>query len=142
MSPSHPGRRVLTLGALWLACSVAGAGDAVPSGSWHGSSLCTDLKTAPGCQDEQVVYVFTGAGSGKVHISADKLVGGQRENMGEFDLVPDAGDGGAWVYDFTARGAAMRWRFVVRGARLDGELLAMPARTRIRQVQATPGATF
>ena len=131
---------LVALAAFSLPCRGADANALL--GAWHGSSLCTDLKVAPGCHDEQVVYdvsIVAGAVD-KVHISADKLVAGKRELMGQFDLVQDGADGGAWVYDFSTRAGLMRWRFLVHGARLDGELLAMPARTRIRQVQATPGA--
>ena len=69
------------------------AGPAQLIGTWRGTSTCTDRVAAPACNDETVVYEFSaGPKPGLVHWKADKIVNGQREPMGEFDLAYDKTD--------------------------------------------------
>ena len=54
------------------------------AGSWRGRSLCVTT-TRPACSDETVVYVIRkdSPGGDGFHIQADKIVNGERQNMGE-----------------------------------------------------------
>jgi hypothetical protein len=57
------------------------------TGDWTGTSLCTDLKAAPACHDETVVYHITEPRENAVHIVADKIVDGKPEYMGDLDFT-------------------------------------------------------
>lgn len=61
------------------------------TGDWKGESICIDKVKYPACKDEKVVYHITATDKPDVvHISADKIVNGELENMGEFDFKCDA----------------------------------------------------
>jgi hypothetical protein len=103
-------------------------------GIWRGTSLCTDRAAAPACHDETVVYEFTaGAQPGTVHWLADKIVNGQRERMGELDLVFDKTEG-CWKAEFSSPRGKSVWRLVVEGARLHGTGRLLPGNETIRKV--------
>jgi hypothetical protein len=129
--------RILIQAGLLLA-TFAGAAAAQPAltGTWEGSSTCTDRKLAPGCRDEHVIYVFTGAGE-KLHLVADKVVDGVRSTMYEIDLAPD-GHGG-WFHRFDApNGFAGRWQYgAPAGAALRGELVDANSGAQVRSVAVT-----
>ena len=105
-------------------------------GTWRGTSTCTDRVVAPACRDEVVVYDFTpGARAGIVHWKADKIVGGQREPMGELDLEYDGRDT-CWKYEFTAPRFHGVWCLAVDGPRMSGTLRSIPGRETVRKVEA------
>jgi hypothetical protein len=58
------------------------------TGSWTGESICTGVRAA--CKDEHVIWTF-GKPDAKdmVHASCDKVVNGERQNMGEGDMQLD-----------------------------------------------------
>ena len=104
-------------------------------GTWRGTSTCTDRVAAPACNDEVVVYVFTpGAKPGVVHWQADKVVNGQRQDMGEFDLVYDAG-AKCWSAGF---GSPVRfvWCVAVDGDHLTGTGTQLPGKQITRRLDA------
>ncbi len=58
------------------------------AGSWTGESICTGARSA--CKDEHVIWTFSAPDSKNiVHSSADKVVNGERQNMGSGDLEYD-----------------------------------------------------
>jgi hypothetical protein len=103
-------------------------------GVWRGTSTCTDRVAAPACQDENVVYEFTpGPQPGTVHWSADKIVNGQREHMGEFDLTYDNAET-CWKAEFNGPRAKVVWRLVVDGTRLSGTGHLLPGNAMVRKI--------
>jgi hypothetical protein len=103
-------------------------------GTWRGTSLCTDRTAAPACQDETVVYEFTaGPEAGTVHWAADKVVNGERQRMGEFDLAYDK-DEACWTAEFSSPRVRVIWRLVVAGAQLSGTARLLPGNQTIRRV--------
>ena len=90
---------------------------AMVSGDWTGTSTCTDLKVLPGCHNEVVVYHFTPKSGNTVHASADKIVDGKPQNMGEFDMTQD----GKRIYsEMDGRQGKVLWEFFVDGDHITG----------------------
>jgi hypothetical protein len=103
-------------------------------GVWRGTSVCTDRVAAPACHDETVVYEFTaGAQPGTVHWTADKIVNGQRETMGELELAFDK-SGTCWKAEFNSPRVRSEWCLVVEGARLQGTARLLPGKQTVRKV--------
>ena len=114
---------VLFLTAVASPQLAASDGDQV-IGEWRGTSLCTNLKLAPACKDEQVRYTFTRNAdeTDSYHLVADKLVSGAYESMGEMDLVYSAADA-TWSSELNApKCAKCRWWFRLQSSDLIGGL--------------------
>jgi hypothetical protein len=78
--------RILAIGM--FAAVLFAADDSGIAGSWTGESLCTGVRGA--CKDEHVIWTFKAPdSSGKVWASADKVVDGQRINMGSAEFQFD-----------------------------------------------------
>lgn len=122
-----------------LLAATAEADDHKPSeiiGTWRGTSTCTDLRAAPACKDEVVVYDFAaGAKPGTVHWKADKVVNGQREPMGAMDLTYDDA-GKCWAAEFNSPRVRSVWCLTVKGAHLTGTATLLPGRETVRKVDA------
>jgi len=89
-------------------------------GDWRGESVCQQKNTA--CRDEQVVYhVAAPDPSGKVAISADKIVNTQAVNMGtillQFDKEKETLDGqdGPRVWHFQIRNGEITGTLTING---------------------------
>ena len=106
-------------------------------GVWRGTSTCTDRVAAPACNDETVVYEFTsGQKPGSVHWKADKVVGGQRETMGELDLAYASSDA-CWQAEFSSPRVRGVWCLsVVDSGRMTGTAWLLPGKERVRKVDA------
>ena len=105
-------------------------------GVWKGTSTCTDRVAAPACKDEVVVYTLTeGAEPGTVHWQADKIVNGERLNMGEFDLVYDRDDA-CWRAEFQNPKVHVVWCVTPNGDQLTGSAWMMPGRKVVRRIEA------
>ncbi|MEA2238606.1 MAG: hypothetical protein QOC81_3330 [Thermoanaerobaculia bacterium] len=105
-----------------------------PIGIWRGTSTCTDLVAAPGCNDEIVVYELTpGSKSGMVHWKADKVVDGQRQPMGEMDLTYDTSEG-CWRAEFQSPRMHSVWCLTVDGAHMTGTGRLLPGKQVIRKI--------
>jgi hypothetical protein len=127
-----------------LAASCALGASAAPAernsseliGTWRGTSTCSDRVAAPACRDEVVVYEFTaGATPGTVRWKADKVVGGERQTMGEMELNYDAGHA-CWAAEFVSPRARVVWSLVVEGAHLTGTGRQIPGDKTIRKIDA------
>lgn len=129
--------RTIRTAGLLLAILAGPAGAQTLSGTWEGSSICTDRKIAPACRDEHVIYVFTPAAQGKVHLVADRVVDGVRSTMYEIDLAPDGA--GGWFYRFDApNGMTGRWQYgAPAAAKLEGELVDVRTGAQVRKVSVT-----
>ena len=139
---SEIGRRAgTTIGVLVVASCVLRAASAPsdhnPSeliGTWRGTSTCADRVLAPACRDEVVVYDFTaGAKPGTVHWKADKVVEGQRELMGELDLVYDPADR-CWAAEYSSPRVRVAWCLVVDSAHLTGTGRLLPGKQTVRRI--------
>jgi hypothetical protein len=95
-------RLVAALAALGsaLCASPANAQGAGIVGSWRGTSSCVDKEHFPACNDEHVIYDVRASQGTRdtVTLSADKLVNGVREFMGEFTFALAADS--SWVAEF------------------------------------------
>jgi len=124
--------------ACWLGAGAAradGSAQAKIAGTWRGTSTCVDRQAAPACNDEQVVYeVAAVAGSGdRVSIQADKIVDGERRNMGtqEYRLEKD----GSWTCEFQSPRVRTAWRLVVDGDRMTGTGTLLPSNAVVRKME-------
>jgi hypothetical protein len=124
--------------AAWLAAVSIFADDAAQKrivGTWRGTSTCVDLKAAPACKDEQVIYEITAVAgaSDRVSVQADKVVGGERGTMAvlEFRRQPD----GSWTSDFEGPRARSHWSLVVDGARIHGTGTILPSNAVVRKME-------
>lgn len=128
------------------AMASAAAADSAPApagsaaellGVWRGTSLCTDRVLAPSCHDEQVIYTFVAApadSAAPVRLEADKVVGGERQRMGEMDFVYRQATG-RWESEFQNARYHGLWSFEVRGRTIAGELVDLPSGGRVRAVR-------
>ena len=103
-------------------------------GNWTGESICTGA--FPACHDEKVVYQIPKAPdhSGKVTITADKIVNGKSETMGILDFKYD-GEKSTLVCEFTRGNTHGLWEFTVKGNAMEGTLVVLPAKTLARRVK-------
>jgi len=131
----------LCIALLFLSFSRASALD-IPGpeqliGLWRGTSVCTDRVAAPACQDETIVYEFTGGTQpGTVRWSADKVVDGKRESMGDpLDLTYDNTEK-CWKVEFSTPRVKVVWRLAVDGRHLTGTARLLPGNEAVRKVDA------
>lgn len=96
-------------------------------GDWNGESKCVGSNTF--CHDEIVVYHLTRSrkDATKVNLSADKVVNGKPEFMGEFDMTFDA-DKMTLTCEFTIprTGGKGVFLFTIIGDKMDGTLTVFP----------------
>ena len=139
---SEIGRQAGRALCIFVAASCVLRASAAPSdhnpaeliGTWRGTSTCADRVAAPACRDEVVVYDFTaGAKPRTVHWKADKVVEGQRELMGEIDLVYDADDR-CWAAEVSSARVRIVWCLVVDGAHLTGTGRLLPGKQTVRRI--------
>ncbi len=105
-------------------------------GTWRGTSVCTDRALTPACKDEVVVYEFTaGPNPGSVHWKADKVVGGERQTMGEFDLTW-AEDRTCWAAEYQSPRMRTAWCLRVDGKHLTGTGRLLPGNGTVRRIDA------
>jgi hypothetical protein len=128
-------------GLVLLAAGIASAGGkgdlAGFLGTWRGTSTCVNLKVAPACKDETVVYeVRRSDKAGAAILAADKIVEGKRLPMGELEFVYSDKDG-CWRSEFTTPRTHGIWCLVVEGRNLTGSLRDLPENAEVRKVQAT-----
>ena len=127
--------RVAVRSATTQSAAAAVPGPEQLVGTWRGTSTCTDRVAAPACQDENVVYEFTaGPKPGMVHWAADKIVNGQRERMGEFDVTYDTAEA-CWKAEFSSPRVKSVWRLTVDGARMSGTGRLLPGNETIRTLE-------
>ncbi len=126
------------LGALAL-LSAAAAGAASRKdeilGTWRGTSTCVKSPDFPACHDEVVVYEVrdSAAGGDAVTMAAFKIVGGEKQLMGEMDFTWDA-KAGAWTSEFQTPRVHGLWTFFVKGGDITGTLVDVPSKQLVRNV--------
>lgn len=98
-----------------LTCSASAVAGGI-GGIWEGESICT-IKDSP-CHDEHVIYTISEPDSkGKLTIQADKVVNGQREDMGTLECTFD--EKGSKINCPMGKGM---WEFEVKGDEMKGTL--------------------
>jgi hypothetical protein len=121
----------IILAALILVCGLTACGQKQTAdslfGDWTGESKC--VGTNPSCHDEIVLYHLTRSknDSSKINLSADKIVDGKPEFMGEFDMTFDP-EKMTLTAEFTIKrtGGKGVWLFTVKGEKMDGTLTVLP----------------
>jgi hypothetical protein len=103
-------------------------------GNWTGESICTPA--FPACHDEKVIYRIQKPPdkSGKVTVTADKVVDGKPEMMGVLDFKYDS-EKGTLVCDFSRGSTHGLWEFAIKGDTMEGTLVVLPAKTLARRVK-------
>ena len=104
-------------------------------GDWEGESVCVD-KNRPACHDEQVVYhvVKKEGAPDTVTVAADKIVGGQPEQMYVLDFKYDDAKG-TLKGEFNRNGTRGVFEYAVKGDEMDGTLKTPPAGTLVRRIK-------
>ena len=108
-------RLLMSFLALLAFCVVCGAqsGKADVIGTWEGESICTVHPSA--CHDEHVIYEISDAGRDKLKMSADKVVNGERQNMGDLECTYER-------KTLSCPFAKGVWAFDVSGTKMTGTL--------------------
>ena len=97
------------------------------AGDWTGESKCQGSNRF--CHDEVVLYHFTPikGDDKKIHLAADKLVGGKWELMGEMDFAIDAAASTLTTeFPIPRTGGKGVLTFKVRGHKMDGVMMIYP----------------
>jgi hypothetical protein len=110
---------------------AASSADAV-IGTWEGESKCT-VPDSP-CRDEHVIYTVMPAQSGGgLTMQADKVVNGERQNMGTLPCQYDAaGKRLTCVTEFAKTGD---WVFTISGNTMTGTLTLRNEHQLYRRIQ-------
>lgn len=92
-------------------------------GNWEGESICVNLKVAPACKNEHVIYHISSVAnkSNQVQVNADKVVNKVPVPMGEITLTIN-GKASTLSSDMTYNGNRLLWDFEVKGDRMNGTL--------------------
>jgi hypothetical protein len=134
--------KIATLFASLLLLSSCSAAQKITAeglyGDWTGESKC--VGSNPYCHDEIVLYHLTRSKNDvtKINLSADKIVNGKPEFMGEFDMTFDA-EKMTLTAEFTIKrtGGKGVWLFKVEGDKMDGTLTVFPENEIGRKVSVT-----
>ena len=105
-------------------------------GDWTGESICANKEKFPACKDEHVIYTIklTPNKSDTVTATMDKIVNGQRENMGEGDFVYDQKKQ-TLVSEYKNSRVHLTIEFVVKGDVIEGIVAELPERTLVRNIK-------
>jgi len=103
-------------------------------GTWEGTSICVDLKLAPACKDEVVIYEFTAGAGGLVHLAADKVVNGERGRMYDADFSYDPVKR-RWSYEFNNGRYHGLWWYQLDGDKAHGQLDDVASGKQVRKVE-------
>lgn len=128
------------LAVLFPAAAGAASRNAEILGTWRGTSICVKNPDFPACHDEVVVYEFcaSAAGGDAVTLAAFKIVGGEKQLMGEMDFTYDA-EQGAWTSEFRTPRVHGLWAFFVKGGDIAGTLIDLPSKHLVRNVSVKKG---
>jgi hypothetical protein len=107
-------------------------------GDWSGESKCVGPNTS--CHDEVVVYHISQSKTDpkKVLISADKIVDGKPDWMGDFDCDYDREKQTLRAeFKIPRTGGTGVWEFKIDGDKMDGTLTVLPENEIGRRVKIT-----
>ena len=105
-------------------------------GDWSGESICVGEVGA--CKDEQVIYHFAVSKTDgrKFTLSADKLVNGKPEPMGDIDFAYDAANH-ILTGEFQNPRTHVLFQLTVKGNMMWGTMMQLPERRVVRQIRVT-----
>lgn len=126
--------------AFGLNCSVNSQTNEIDRlvGDWSGESICVNKEKHPSCHDEVVVYHFKKV-EGKentINLSADKIVNGKPENMGDYELLYDAKTQ-SLTTEYKNERVHFTIEFVVKDNVIEGGMYSFPDRTQARRMKVT-----
>jgi hypothetical protein len=102
-------------------------------GVWRGTSLCT-VRPSP-CNDEAVVYYFSGTDSEHIAAAASKIIDGKEQDMGRLECRLAA------PRELVCPIERGTFRYAVDGARMHGRLdLLDGTRFRVIEVERVGGS--
>ena len=129
------GSLAFLIGLCLATAAFAAAPRAAILGTWKGTSTCVNGTEFPSCHDEVVVYDFkeSAKGGDAVTVDAFKIVGGEKQFMGDLEFSWDAKQE-AWVSELTTPRVHALWTFFVRGDEITGTLVDLPSKHLIRNV--------
>jgi hypothetical protein len=128
----------LVMCAAFAACAQKKTDDNQLFGDWSGESKC--VGTNPSCHDEIVVYHISQSklDPKKVLISADKIVDGKPDWMGDFDCDYDREKQTLRAeFKIPRTGGTGVWEFKIDGDKMDGTLTVLPENEVGRRVKLT-----
>lgn len=93
------------------------------TGNWEGESKCVNLKVAPACKDEHVIFHITGIPKkpGSVRVQASKVVDKQEEEMGDLVFTIDPKTSSI-TNEFVNKGSHGLWKLTIKGDSMTGTL--------------------
>lgn len=123
---------------LLAAAAAAPPGDLASFvGTWHGTSTCVDLKFAPACKNEVVIYDVRPADKpGAAILAPDKVVNGERQPMGELEFTYDDKEG-CWASAFKNERVNVLWCLKIKDRTMTGWLRDVPTKTVVRKAELT-----
>ena len=122
---------LLVTSAIALSSSEHSPNSAV-IGTWEGESKCT-VSDSP-CRDEHVIYTIkSDQNSGGLIAQADKVVNGERQNMGTLPCRYDAA--GKRLTCVTEGAKRSDWLFIVSGDSMTGTLTLRNEHQLYRRIQ-------
>ena len=129
------GSLAFLIGLCLATTAFAAAPRAAILGTWKGTSTCVNSTEFPSCHDEVVVYEFkeSAKGGDAVTVDAFKIVGGEKQFMGDLEFSWDAKQE-AWISELTTPRVHALWTFFVHGDDITGTLVDLPSKHLIRNV--------
>ena len=105
-------------------------------GDWNGESLCVNKEKHPACHDEVVVYhIKEVAGKANtVNLSADKIVNGKPDPMGDFDFIYDP-EKKTLTTEVKNERVHFLIEFVVKDNIIEGGFMSLPDKVQSRQIK-------
>ena len=109
-------------------------------GDWYGESICVNMEKFPSCHDEKVVYHITRVADkpNTVNLSADKIVDGKPDNMGNYDFVYDPKKQ-TLTSEYKTDRVDILMEFTLKDDVLDGTMTSLPDKTQARRMTVKKG---
>ena len=109
-------------------------------GDWSGESICANKEKFPACHDEKVVYHITRVADkpNTVNLSADKIVDGKPDNMGNYDFVYDPKKQ-TLTSEYKTDRVDILMEFSLKDDVLDGTMTSLPDKTQARRMTVKKG---
>jgi hypothetical protein len=107
-------------------------------GDWYGESKCVGSNTS--CHDEIVIYHLAAVKteSAKVHWSADRVVNGKADSMGDLDFDYDVANSVLTSeFKIPRTGGKAVWSFKIDGDKMHGTLTTYPENEVGRKVEVS-----
>lgn len=108
-------------------------------GDWTGESLCADKEKFPACKDEKIVFRFSksAADANLIHLAGYKIVNGEEDLMGEYDLIYDAENNSLSAESKINQNLTLLLEFKISGDTMAGTLKTLPEKTLSRNITIT-----